>query len=58
MKFYTQEVALNKEFTIRESLYYFGWINGMSTKQINSKVDFLINFLMLPSADRHIKNLR
>ncbi|XP_065225209.1 ABC transporter G family member 23 isoform X2 [Planococcus citri] len=52
-----QEVALNKEFTIRESLYYFGWINGMSTKEINPKVDFLINFLMLPSADRYVKVL-
>uniref|UniRef100_A0A182T6V8 ABC transporter domain-containing protein n=1 Tax=Anopheles maculatus TaxID=74869 RepID=A0A182T6V8_9DIPT len=39
-----QEVALYGEFTIRETLIYFGWIYGMTTDQ-------------LPNASRFVKNL-
>ncbi|XP_018579949.1 ABC transporter G family member 20 [Anoplophora glabripennis] len=52
-----QEVALYGEFTIRETLKYFGWISNMTTEQVESKVDFFIKFLMLPDADRQVKNL-
>ncbi|KAI5693785.1 hypothetical protein M8J75_005740 [Diaphorina citri] len=52
-----QEIALYGEFTIRETMVYFGWINGLTTKQVNEKVDFLVNLLQLPSADREVKNL-
>ncbi|XP_060530041.1 ABC transporter G family member 20 [Cylas formicarius] len=52
-----QEIALYGEFTIRETFKYFGWISGMTTEQIEAKIDFLINFLMLPDADKQVKNL-
>ncbi|XP_077287586.1 ABC transporter oskyddad [Arctopsyche grandis] len=52
-----QEVALFSEFTIRETLIYFGWVSGMTTEQVNEKIDFLIKLLQLPSASRNVKNL-
>lgn len=55
--FLFQEVALYGEFTIRETLKYFGWISDMNSSQVEAKVDFFVNFLMLPDADRQVKNL-
>uniref|UniRef100_A0A1B6DVQ2 Uncharacterized protein n=1 Tax=Clastoptera arizonana TaxID=38151 RepID=A0A1B6DVQ2_9HEMI len=52
-----QEIALYGEFTIRETMLYFGWVSNMSTKQVDDKIDFLINFLQLPPASRAVKNL-
>ncbi|CAG9815832.1 unnamed protein product [Phaedon cochleariae] len=52
-----QEIALYGEFTIRETLKYFGWISDMTTAEVEAKVDFFVNFLMLPDADRQVKNL-
>ncbi|KAL1498235.1 hypothetical protein ABEB36_009067 [Hypothenemus hampei] len=52
-----QEIALYGEFSIRETLTYFGWISDMTTEQVEAKLDFLINFLMLPDADRQVKCL-
>ncbi|EFA10297.1 ABC transporter G family member 20 [Tribolium castaneum] len=52
-----QEIALYGEFTIRETLKYFGWISGMTTQQVEDKLGFLVSFLMLPDADRLVKNL-
>ncbi|GLV42003.1 oskyddad [Carabus blaptoides fortunei] len=52
-----QDIALYGEFSIRETLLYFGWVCGMTTAQIDEKLDFLIKFLMLPSASRPVKNL-
>ncbi|CAG9761014.1 unnamed protein product [Ceutorhynchus assimilis] len=52
-----QEIALYGEFTIRETLTYFGWISDMTSSQVESKVEFLINLLMLPDADRPVKIL-
>ncbi|KAK9885990.1 hypothetical protein WA026_014776 [Henosepilachna vigintioctopunctata] len=52
-----QEVALYGEFTIRETLKYFGWIAGMKNKAIEEKLSFLVEFLMMPDADRQVKNL-
>lgn len=37
-----QEIALYGEFSIRETFIYFGWCAGMSTKQVNEKLDFLV----------------
>ncbi|KAF5270786.1 hypothetical protein FQR65_LT17798 [Abscondita terminalis] len=42
---------------IRETLTYFGWIAGMNNKQIEQRLGFLIEFLMLPNSDRMVKNL-
>lgn len=47
-----QEIALYGEFTIRETLIYFGWINGMSIDDVDEKTDFLLKMLQLPNASR------
>ncbi|KAL6445738.1 hypothetical protein ACFW04_000898 [Cataglyphis niger] len=52
-----QEIALYGEFSIRETFIYFGWCAGMSTDQVNDKLEFLIKLLQLPSANRFVKNL-
>ncbi|XKL61964.1 hypothetical protein PGB90_001797 [Kerria lacca] len=52
-----QEIALYGEFSIQETMMYFGWIFGMHTKEINERLQFLLNFLDLPSQNRLVKNL-
>ncbi|KAL1396672.1 hypothetical protein pipiens_010361 [Culex pipiens pipiens] len=52
-----QEIALYGEFSIRETLIYFGWICGMSIAQVDERVEFLVKLLQLPNASRFIKNL-
>lgn len=47
-----QEIALYGEFTIRETLIYFGWINGLSKDDVDEKTDFLLKMLQLPNASR------
>lgn len=52
-----QEIALYGEFSIKETMMYFGWIFGMETAEINDRLQFLLNFLDLPSQSRLVKNL-
>ncbi|XP_054273390.1 ABC transporter G family member 23 isoform X3 [Macrosteles quadrilineatus] len=52
-----QEIALYGEFSIKETMMYFGWIFGMETPEINDRLQFLLNFLDLPSQNRLVKNL-
>ncbi|EFN72463.1 ABC transporter G family member 20 [Camponotus floridanus] len=52
-----QEIALYGEFTIRETMLYFGWIFGMGTGEIVERLRFLLQFLDLPSQNRLVKNL-
>ncbi|KAF6209504.1 hypothetical protein GE061_015251 [Apolygus lucorum] len=52
-----QEIALYGEFSIKETMMYFGWIFGMETSEINDRLQFLLNFLDLPSQSRLVKNL-
>lgn len=52
-----QETALYGEFTIREMFIYFGWCAGMTTDQVDEKLDFLLKFLQLPSETRIVKTL-
>ncbi|XP_053697536.1 ABC transporter G family member 20 [Sabethes cyaneus] len=52
-----QELALYGEFTIRETLIYFGWICGLTVDQVDEKTDFLLKLLQLPNASRFVKNL-
>lgn len=54
----TQDLSLYVEFTIRETFLYFGWVNGMTTEEIDEKIHFLLKFLQLPSANRFVKTLR
>lgn len=52
-----QEIALCSEFTIKETMMYFGWIAGMSSVSIKKRLEFLLKFLDLPSENRLVKNL-
>lgn len=52
-----QEIALYAEFSIKETMMYFGWIFGMQTSEIKERLHFLLNFLDLPSENRLVKNL-
>ncbi|QQP36934.1 ATP-binding cassette sub-family G member 20, partial [Caligus rogercresseyi] len=52
-----QELALYKEFTILETLEYFGRIFHMTAQSIKSRAEFLIDFLDLPRKNRLIQNL-
>lgn len=53
----SKELALYGEFTIQETLIYFGWISGMTTVQVEEKTDYLLKLLQLPDASRFVKNL-
>ncbi|XP_067949251.1 ABC transporter G family member 20-like [Watersipora subatra] len=52
-----QELSLYLEFTISETLHFFGRIHNMSGKDIAERMAFLISFLDLPSATRQVKQL-
>ncbi|XP_058807802.1 ABC transporter G family member 23 [Phymastichus coffea] len=52
-----QEIALYGEFSIRETFIFFGWCAGMTTDQVEDKLEFLLKFLQLPSENRFVKNL-
>nr|CAI5843689.1 unnamed protein product [Callosobruchus analis] len=52
-----QELALYGDFSIKETMMYFGWICGLRTKDIKSRIAFLIKFLELPPAERLVKKL-
>lgn len=53
-----QEIALYGEFSIKETMIYFGWIFEMDTTEIMERLQFLLKFLDLPSQNRLVKNLR
>ncbi|XP_003696091.1 ABC transporter G family member 20 isoform X1 [Apis florea] len=52
-----QEIALYGEFSIKETMIYFGWIFEMDTAEIMERLQFLLKFLDLPSQNRLVKNL-
>jgi len=52
-----QELALYREFTIRETLQYFGRVFNMTQEKISERADFLMDFLDLPKKWRLIMNL-
>lgn len=52
-----QEIALYAEFSIKETMMYFGWIFGMDSPEIDERLQFLLSFLDLPSQNRLVKNL-
>lgn len=53
-----QEISIYEDFTIEETLHYFGKINRMRASDIKSRVEFLLQFLDLPSRKRTVVNLR
>nr|UOU03363.1 ATP-binding cassette subfamily H-like 1 [Brachionus rubens] len=52
-----QEVALYNDFTINETLIYFGFLHNMKREDVNRRREFLIEFLDLPPKGRLVKNL-
>ena len=54
-----QELALYGEFSILETLQYFGRIYGMDSSDVQLRAKFIIGLLDLPSdASRLVRNLR
>lgn len=55
---YWQELALYNEFTICDTLTFFGRIHGLTSKETQARMDFLIDFLDLPQKYSLVRNLR
>ncbi|KAJ8405118.1 hypothetical protein AAFF_G00330390 [Aldrovandia affinis] len=52
-----QDLALYDEFTISDTLWFFGRIHGLSSKETQARMDFLIDFLDLPQRSSLVRNL-
>jgi ABC-type multidrug transport system ATPase subunit len=52
-----QELALYGDFTIKETLQYFGRIYNLRTAFVDSQLEFLSSFLDLPPSNRYVKTL-
>lgn len=52
-----QELALFPDFTIKETLRYFGQLYRMSAKDIKARTKFLITLLHLPEKNRLVSQL-
>ncbi|XP_058116541.1 ABC transporter G family member 20 [Anopheles ziemanni] len=51
-----QDIALVEEFTIKETIYYFGRIYGMSKEKIRERYKLLKHLLELPDDERYVGN--
>ena len=54
----SQELALYGEFTICETLHYFGRIYAMKKGEIDKQMEFLTELLNLPKCGSLIRKLR
>ncbi|KAJ7987453.1 hypothetical protein DPEC_G00326640 [Dallia pectoralis] len=52
-----QDLALYNEFTISDTLTFFGRIHGLSPKDTQARMDFLVDFLDLPQKTKLVRNL-
>ncbi|KAL0983766.1 hypothetical protein UPYG_G00132480 [Umbra pygmaea] len=52
-----QDLALYNEFTISDTLTFFGRIHGLTSKDTEARMDFLVNFLDLPQKSKLVRNL-
>ncbi|CAG2104442.1 unnamed protein product, partial [Medioppia subpectinata] len=52
-----QELALYDDFSIEETLVYFGRLFGIKSKIIDSRIEFMINLLQLPNRKKLISQL-
>ncbi|KAM3863335.1 ABC transporter G family member 23 [Diretmus argenteus] len=52
-----QDLALYNEFTISDTLTFFGRIHGLTSKDTRARMDFLIDFLNLPQKHSLVRNL-
>uniref|UniRef100_UPI001EAE9E36 ABC transporter G family member 23-like n=1 Tax=Oncorhynchus gorbuscha TaxID=8017 RepID=UPI001EAE9E36 len=53
-----QDLALYNEFTISDTLTFFGRIHGLSSTDTQARMDFLVDFLDLPQKSKLVRNLR
>lgn len=53
-----QELALYGDFTMLETMYYFGILHRMSRAEVKARGKFLLNLLDLPTHNRCISKLR
>lgn len=54
----SQELALYKEFSIKETMTYYGRLFGMSGDQIETRTYELLKFLELPNEKNIVSRLR
>ena len=52
-----QELAVYEDFTIKETLWYFGRLYRIPSKIIKERIEFLLTFLDLPRSKRLIVNM-
>ncbi len=52
-----QEIALYNDFSIHETLYYFGLLHNLKSAYFKEREAFVLEFLDLPAKDRLVKNL-
>ncbi|KAI1894749.1 hypothetical protein AGOR_G00118950 [Albula goreensis] len=52
-----QDLALYDEFTISDTLWFYGRIHGLCSKDTQARMDFLIDFLDLPQRSSLVRNL-
>ncbi|KAK0149801.1 ABC transporter G family member 23 [Merluccius polli] len=52
-----QDLALYNEFTISDTLTFFGHIHGLTSKETQARMDFLVEFLDLPQKCSLVRNL-
>ncbi|KAJ3610000.1 hypothetical protein NHX12_022094 [Muraenolepis orangiensis] len=52
-----QDLALYNEFTISDTLTFFGHIHGLTSKETQARMDFLVDFLDLPQKCSLVRNL-
>ncbi|KAK3538124.1 hypothetical protein QTP70_030294, partial [Hemibagrus guttatus] len=52
-----QDIALYNEFTISDTLWFFGRIHGLSSQETRERMKFLIEFLDLPQKDSLVRKL-
>lgn len=52
-----QELAVYEDFTIKETLWYFGRLYRIPKKVIKERIEFLLSFLDLPRSKRLIVNM-
>lgn len=55
---FVQDLALYNEFTISDTLTFFGRIHGLTSKETQARMKFLIDFLDLPQKHSLVRNLR
>ncbi|CAG2183930.1 unnamed protein product, partial [Oppiella nova] len=53
-----QEIAVYDDFTIEETLLYFGRLFRLNPRFLKERIEFLLAFLDLPNKTRMVMNLR